>query len=69
MVAKNSQRSMLEGGVRIERHMGHVGLLTCEEEAQAFMQVKPNMWPQGSETGFSALEALVNCSMHMLQLL
>ena len=60
---------MLEDGVRIARHMGHVGWLACEEETQALIQKNPKMCPQRSETGFSASESWVNSSMHMLQLL
>ena len=48
------------------RHMGHVGL-TCKDEAQVLRQTEPKMWPQRSESGFSAPASSVKGSMQMLQ--
>lgn len=39
MLAKYSQRSILEGGgIRTARHIGHIGWLIREDETQALMQ-------------------------------
>lgn len=60
---------MLDDEGMVLRHMGHVGWLAGEEEAQLLMQKDPKMCPQRRRIGFSVSASSVNCSMHMLQFL